>query len=467
MSALPKIPPRQAPEDAESPEAATISDHELARRFTERHGGELRYVAAWGRWYLWDGRRWAHDERRRVFDLSRKLCQDVLHEQLAANDSLSPAQQRVLRQRLGHAATVWSIVKLASTDPQHAVSVSELDADLWVLNTPGGQWDLRSGTMRPHDPKALHTKITAATPGGDCPLFMATLELVLPDPAVRSYLQRLAGYALTGSSREHVLPFWWNTGRGAKSTIANAIRGALGDYAITIAAETLMESHHDRHPTELAALRGVRLAVGSEVDTGRRWNESRVKRLTGGDPISARYIGKDLFEFAPSHTLIIVGNAKPGLRQVDEAIRARLHLVEFLAIEESRRDPTVPERLQAEYGGILAWAIEGCLEWQKRGLAPPEAVRVATAAYLEGEDQILHWISERCERRGQAALTWAHRDYRAWCESNGATPLGRNAFGDQLEARGFKRRRNSANAVAFEGLELKSATEERYGRHRE
>ncbi len=276
-----------------------------------------------------------------------------------------------------------------------------------------------------------------------------------PEQEVRDYLQRLAGYGMTGSSRDHVLAFWHGGGRNGKGTVAHAIRRALGDYGLEIPAETLMESHHDRHLTEIAVLHGARLVVGSEIDSGRRWNESRLKRLTGGDPISARYIGKDLFEFEPTHTLLIVGNTKPGLRSVDEAIRARMHLVEFtVTIPLAERDTTLPERLASEYGGILAWALAGCLDWQADGLAPPEAVTAATTAYLTGEDMLQAWVQECCEKCGQLTLAAAHRSYRQWCERNGAVVLGRNTFGDQLEARGFRSSTDRNKAVIFAGLSL-------------
>jgi putative DNA primase/helicase len=432
-----------------------ISDDDLAAWFTERHGDELRYVTAWDRWLIYDGCRWAHDERKRVFDLARKLCRDVLQQHLL-DATLAPAQRKALRGRLGSAQTIYAIVRLAGSDPRHAVAVHDLDADPWRLNTPAGTLDLRTGAMSAHDPADLQTKVTAAPAEGHCPLFLATLALVQPDPAVRDYVQRLCGYALTGSSREHVLGFWFGGGRNAKGTIAHALRRAMGDYGLEIAAETVMESHNDRHPTELAVLRGARFVVASEIDSGRRWNESRLKRLTGGDPISARYIGKDLFEFEPSHTLLIIGNTKPGLRSVDEAIRSRLHLVSFdVTIPESERDTTVPDRLKAEYGGILAWALAGCLEWQKNGLTPPDAVRAATSTYLAGEDMVQAWIDEACERTGQITLAAAHRSYRTWCEGNGSPPLGRNSFGDQLEARGHRRGQDSRSRMpVFGGLSV-------------
>lgn len=432
-----------------------LSDDELALRFTKRHQHELRYVAAWDRWLKWDGKRWAHDEKKVVFDLSRKLCRDVLAEHFMKFE-LTERQQAALRKRLGSAQTVYAVTKLAGSDPRHAVAVSQLDAHPWVLNTPTGELDLRTGAVSPHEPNKLHTKITAAPLGGECQLFLKVLEKVQPLESIRAYIRRLFGYGMTGSSRDHALSFWWGSGRNGKGTLAHAFRRALGDYGLEVGAELFMETHHDRHPTEIAVLRGARFVVASEIDTGRKWNEARLKRLTGGDPISARYIGKDLFEFEPSHTLLIIGNSKPGLRSVDEAMRARMHLVDFdVTVAEAERDTKLPEKLEAEYGGILAWALIGCREWQNSGLAPPAEITMSTGAYLEAEDSIAQWINECCERTGMVKFTAAHTSYRDWCEKNAVSWLGRTAFSDQLASHGIKKTVESKNkSVRFHGISL-------------
>ena len=445
------------------PEPLGISDDDLARLFTKRHRDELRYVPAWGKWLLWDGNHWAIDERRRVFDLARAICREQMEALLATTDNEGKRQR--IRAQLGSKSTTWNVVALASTDPVHSVAVEMLDADPWKLNTPGGILDLRTGAIEPHDPAALHTKVTAAAPGGECPEFMRFLERVIPDAAVRDYLQRLAGYALTGSAREHVLPFAYGTGRNGKGTLFHTLRAALGDYGLEIPAETLMESKHDRHLTELAVLRGARMVIGSEVDTGRSWNESRLKRLTGGDPISARFMAKDLFEFDPTHTLVIIGNHKPGLKTVDEAIRSRIHLVPFnVTIPADERDTELPERLKGELGGILAWALSGCLEWQETGLNAPPAVLAATDSYLSAEDTVAQWLDESTRKGGQVTLRAAHQSFLEWCQLNNVEPLRRNTFSDKLEERGYRKSKaGHANVMTFSGLELASQTGSRYG----
>ncbi len=438
-------------------EPTSVSESELADVFSMRHAHEARYVPSWGKWLLSDRTRWKPDEKLVVFNWAREVCLIALEEHEAAGP-LTTIQRKTLRRQLGAAATVAALLRLASSDPRHAISVDQLDADPWSLNTPGGIVDLRTQKLHPHDPGKLHTKITAVTPGGECPLFRRVLERVVPNPAVRSYLQRFAGYALTGSARDHAVLFGLGSGANGKGTIFHALRRAMGDYALEIGAEVLMEQHNTSHPTELAQFRGARLVIGSEVPAGRRWNESRLKQLTGGDTISARYIAKDTFTFEPTHSLAIIANETPQLRTVDTAIRRRLHMVKFdVTIPEHERDTALPEKLEAEYGGILQWALEGTADWLHEGLNPPAAVLETSQAYFDGEDTLQQWIDDCCQKGGQVTLQAAHKSYREWCDRNGAPVLGRNNFSMQLAARGFPRSNDSRNKTpVFAGLSLPS-----------
>ena len=197
------------------------------------------------------------------------------------------------------------------------------------------------------------------------------------------------GYCITGSTREHGLFFFYGTGANGKSVLLNTVSGILGDYHRTAPIETFTASSVDRHPTELAGLQGRRLVTAIETEEGRRWAESRIKALTGGDKISARFMRADFFEYTPAFKLVIAGNHKPGLRSVDEAIRRRFHLIPFtVTIPEEKRDPDLFEKLSKEWPGILDWMINGAMHWQESGLRPPEAVTAATKAYLEAEDAL-------------------------------------------------------------------------------
>ena len=223
-------------------------------------------------------------------------------------------------------------------------------------------------------------------------------------PSCRGFLARVAGYGLSGSTREHALFFLYGTGANGKGTFLNTLTAILGDYARVAGMETFTESHSDRHPTELAMLRGARIVTAQETEEGRRWAESRIKALTGGDPITARFMRQDFFTYTPQFKLLIAGNHKPGLRNIDEAIRRRFHLLPFtIRIPPECRDAKLFERLKAEWPAILAWAIRGCLAWQADGLRPPAAVIDATAEYFDDEDGFGRWLAECCVRESDGA----------------------------------------------------------------
>jgi putative DNA primase/helicase len=274
-----------------------------------------------------------------------------------------------------------------------------------------------------------------------------------------AFLRRMAGYALTGLTREHTMFFLHGGGGNGKSVFIKTISGILGDYHRTAPIETFTASQIDKHPTDLAGLHGARLVTSVETEEGRRWAESKIKALTGGDTISTRFMRQDFFDFTPQFKLLIAGNHKPGLRSVDEAIRRRFHLVPFIVtIPPAERDKTLTEKLEAEWPGILAWMIDGCLQWQEIGLAPPAIVTEATNTYLASQDAFSEWIAERCERDREAwtSRTAAFESWSDWAAKVGEYAGSRQRFNDALEARGFEpRKRNTGHG--FLGFRLKPA----------
>ncbi len=270
-------------------------------------------------------------------------------------------------------------------------------------------------------------------------------------------MQRVIGYCLTGSTREHALFFLYGTGANGKSVFLSLISVLLGDYAKAASTSSFTASATEQHPTDLAGLRGARFVTAIETEDGARWAESKIKSLTGGDKISARFMRCDFFEFFPEFKLVIAGNHKPGLRSVDEAIRRRLHLIPFtVTIPQNERDPMLGEKLRAELPGILAWAIEGCLAWQREGLNPPLLVREATADYLAAEDAIGQWLEDRCITGGALWTTGAalFSDYQAWSERAGERAMSQKRLTQALESRGFVQSR-TRTARGFQGIELR------------
>ena len=240
------------------------------------------------------------------------------------------------------------------------------------MNTPGGIIDLRTGKIMDHDRSLGMTKIATATPVEDCPAWHEFLATVTNNDAeLQAYLCRVAGYCLTGITREHALFFLYGTGANGKSVFVNTVSTIVGDYATTAPIDMFMAATGERHPTDMAGLRGARLVAAVETEQGRRWAESKLKALTGGDKITARFMRQDFFEFVPQFKLVIAGNHKPAIRNIDEAMRRRFHMIPFtVTIPPAKRDKTLTDRLLAERDGILAWAVEGCLEWQRDGTQP-------------------------------------------------------------------------------------------------
>lgn len=434
------------PLDSE-PRPPDFTDESLALRFTDQHAHDLRYVAAWGRWLHWTGTHWQPDDTLQAFDFSRAVCRAAAAE--CKKDKLASV--------IASAKTVAAVERLAKADRRHAAMVDQWDVDPWLLNTPDGVIDLRSGERRAHDPADHLTKVTSVSPSGECPTWLAFLQRVTDyDSELQDFIQRMLGYTLTGDTSAHALFFAHGTGANGKSVMVDTVAGILGDYHRTAPIETFTASTGERHPTELAMLRGARLVTAVETEEGRRWAESRIKVLTGGDKISARFMRQDFFEFTPQFKLVIAGNHKPGLRSVDEAIRRRFHLVPFtVTIPAAERDPNLRHKLKAEWPGILRWMIEGCLAWQRDGLSPPPAVRDATGAYLESEDATATWLEEACFRDPQAWTSSSElfASWKAWAEQAGEHVGGSKRFVQTLEARGFQSHRTETGR-GFRGLKV-------------
>jgi putative DNA primase/helicase len=385
---------------------------------------------------------------------ARQLCRQKAAEILAKN-----RKSAGLAGHVAGARTVAAIVNLARADSRHVTALDDWDADPWVLNTPGGIIDLRSGALRPHDRTALCSKMTAVAPAqAKCPRWRRFLdEVTAGDEGLQRFLQRVAGYGLTGSTREHALFFLYGTGTNGKGTFLNTLPAIMGDYTKVAAMETFTESNNDRHPTELAMLMNARLVAAQETEEGRRWAASRIKALTGGDPITARFMRQDFFTYLPQFKLLIAGNHKPELHSVDEAMRRRFHLLPFtVCIPPEQRDPNLFDKLEEEWPAILAWALEGCLEWQAEGLSPPAPVIEATAEYFDDEDSFGRWLDDCCARDQMAHETTddLYTSWSKWAQRGGLNAGTKKRVVMMLKQRGYKHRRAHGGARGFDGIRL-------------
>ena len=416
----------------------------IALLFAEMHADRLRHVALWSRWLRLDGKRWCMDETLGVFDLVRQQCRE-------ARKALPADASEKLHAILASASTVAAVERLAKSDRRLAATVDQWDRDTDLLNTPGGGVDLRTGAVRPHAFVDYCTKITAvapAPPGTDCPLWRAFLTRIMAgDDELIRFLQRVAGYALTGLTIEHALFFFYGTGANGKGVFLNTLTNVFGDYATVAPMETFTATNSERHPTDLAMLRGARLVTAQETEEGRRWSEAKIKALTGGDPVTARFMRQDFFTYTPQFKLLIAGNHKPGLRSVDEAIRRRFNLVPFaVTIPPEERDLRLTEKLKPEWPAILRWAIDGCLEWRRRGLDQPQAVQAATDEYLADEDVFARWLDECCQRSSFGHETTADlfASWRNYCDRTAEHAGTEKQFRENLKQRDFKPKRDGA-----------------------
>ena len=439
----------------EAPLPPRFSETALAMRFSAEHVDDLRYVNMWGKWMGWDGCRWSEDATLHVWAKVRDIC-CAASQECVDNDV---KQREAIR--LTSAQTVTAVEKLARCDRRQAATIEQWDANLWELNTPGGIVDLLTGGLRAATPEDYCTKIAGSAPGGECPRWVEFLDRVTGgNLELQQFLQRMVGYCLTGSTREHSLFFFYGTGANGKSVFLNTIGELLGDYSKVAPVASFTATTTEQHPTDLAGLRGARFVSAIETEDGRWWAEAKIKSLTGGDKITARFMRQDFFEYVPQFKLIVAGNHKPGLRNVDEALRRRLHLVPFVVtIPEGERDPQLCEKLRTEFPGILQWAIEGCLAWQRDGLSAPEIVKNATADYLAGEDAIARWLDERCvvDSKCWSSSTALYTDFKGWCQEAGERERTLKAFTQALEDRKFKRERTRA-AKGFSNIGLKADT---------
>jgi P4 family phage/plasmid primase-like protien len=417
-----------------------LTDLGNAERLVMKHGEKLRYCEAHKRWYVWTGTHWSPDETGEVHRLAEQTIRALYQEAAAVEDN---DKRRALvdhaRKSESH-ARLKAMVALASTQAEVAVRASDFDGDAWPLNCTNGVVNLRTGKLQPHDPKLLITKTTrtAFLADAKCPRWEAfVLECMGGDHELAGYLQRVAGYALTGDIREHCLFFLCGGGANGKGSFVNTLVRLLGDYAKPGALDLLLEKRGEAHPTEQADLFGARLVSVQEVEQGKPWAEATLKALTGGDPIKARRMREDFWTFEPTHKLLVSGNHKPRARGGDDGFWRRMRVIMFEVSFKGREDKTLGEKLAAEAPGILAWAVRGCLEWQRIGLAEPERVRTQTEAYRRESDSAGEFVDTRCvfERGSRIAKKKLRATYEEWCEDRGDAPLGAKRFMETLRRR--------------------------------
>jgi putative DNA primase/helicase len=440
-----------------SPPTFIRSDAGNAERLVATHGQDLRYVPGVG-WHYWDGCRWRRDDdgelTRRVRDVARRMLRDATDEP----DDAERKRAVAFALRSEGVQRLAAAVTLAAADQRVVVRGDLLDAHPMLLTCANGTIDLQTGRLLDAQRDHLITRATPVPydPDAKCPRWERfLLEVFAGDDELIAFVHRLAGYCLTGDTREHALIVLHGAGANGKSTLVETLRRLLGELATAASFDAFTRARGDRGPrNDLARLRGARLVTASESGEGRRLDEATVKEVTGGDTLAVRFLYGEHFEFQPDFKLWLVSNHRPRVDGDDDAIWRRLRLIPFNVSFEGREDRTLTNALEHELPGILAWAVRGCLDWQHRGLQPPATVLAATIAYRDDEDTLGAFLAECTTPGGQTRAADLRGLYETWCTANGETPIPGNELGKRLAKRGIEQKRGTKGARHYIGIRV-------------
>ena len=420
--------PAEERKAAKEDEGPHVTEDSAALAFVGLYKGKLHYCHDTGAWFQFNGSTWRQNRTDLAFHYARELARTLGEGQKVTSKT----------------SFAGGVERFSRADPALAVTAEHWDQDPWLLGTPGGVVDLRMGELRAGRPEDSITKQTAVVPSdsSDCPLWIQFLEEATDgDRELIRFIQQWAGYSLTGSTREQALAFIHGDGGTGKSVFLKTLSGILSEYACTSAVTVFLASAHDQHTTSIAMMRGARLVTASETQQGRAWNEALIKSLTGGDPITARFMRQDDFTYTPQFKLCVIGNHAPVVSTVDEAMRRRFNIVPFV------HKPVVPDlelenRLKAEWAEILRWAIEGGLDWQRHGLVRPNAVKECTQEYFSNQDVLGQWLDDECDvelgneyindKAGSLFGAWT-----AYAKRAGVDPKSQTSFASDMKRRGF------------------------------
>jgi putative DNA primase/helicase len=434
------------------------------QRFADRHSKDVRYSEDWHKWLVWSGSRWKLDNLGEIMTRAKETVRSIALE--AEKSDHVEAIRKWAKESASHGKLV-AMLKCAVSEREIAIDYHDFNAHPWLFNCDNGTVDLRGGTIRPHRRSDLLTVIAPveyAQTYEPPKLWLEFLYTIFDgDLELIAFIQRLFGLSLVGEVRDHILPIFLGGGANGKTVLTLTWMGMLGDdYALCTSKEFLMKTATERHSTELAALYGKRLVVSAETDEGAKLNEARVKHLTGGNIINARRMREDPWSFEPSHTLILETNHRPLITGTDNGIWRRVLLVPFnVTIPPERQDKDLANKLKAEWPQIFRWAVEGCVEWQRDGLNPPECVTIASREYEEASDLLADFVRE-CVIVKPTAMVKAivfYRRYEQWVRARGHQPQSLTRLGERIASMYPKKK--TMHGTFYQGIEL--TAEDFYG----
>lgn len=436
------------------------TDYENAKRLVARYGNVIRYCYAWKKWIVWNGKVWRIDNDGEILRLAKDTVKHIYEEASQFSDENQRKSIAAWAVQSESEQKLKAMVSLAQSEAGIPISSKQFDANPYLLNCQNGTLDLKTGELRPHNAEDLITKILPFESNQEarCEEWIKFLARIMGEnfDLIR-FLQRAIGYCLTGDISEQCLFLLYGTGANGKSTFISILNLLLGDFAQTASFETFLVKNQERINNDIARMQGKRLISAIEAEGERRLSEVLVKQLTGGDVITARFLYGEFFEFKPQFKIVLACNHKPVIKGTDYAIWRRIKLIPFnITIPENERDKRLIEKLKAELLGILVWAVQGCLEWQREGLCEPQEVKQATNGYQAEMDVLQAFIDDRCvvnpDIRARSCILY--NAYKKWCEENNESVLPNAQFGRRLGEKGFTSQKSNGNW--WKGIGVKS-----------
>lgn len=455
-----------------------FSEDQIALDFADRFKQSMRHEGSRKCWFAYSGKQWKEDLNKTYEAKARVLCRDISNRMLenalealkrttkhnATRQEIRMARGKVkndfrsMKKVIRSIKTVRAVVAFATSDAKLTIDTDQWDANKMILNAPNGTINLESGVLHPHRFQDYITKCCGVSMDRDVypEVWLRTLDQIFQgSQEMVDYIQRVLGYCITGRTHDHAIFYLWGGGQNGKTTILETFGHILGDYWIESPPQTFT-SGESRHETEIARMRGARTVSSDELPTGQSWDTSKLKRLTGGGTISARFMYGNYFEFTPQFKLLIAGNDRPKIQQVDEGIRRRINIIPFQwRVPDELKDKYLPDKLMAEAPGILAWIVDGCLAWQSRGLDPPELVKDITKKYLESQNHVAIWFDECCIRNPEVNTPSIElfSSFSEWSKLRERKPGSYNTFSDKLDEITNSRGRNKKGSI-FRGIDI-------------
>lgn len=438
-----------------------LTDTGNAARLAQQFADAIRFCGKWKKWMVWNGSRWEEDAHGQIVEYAKQTARSIYAEAQVEPDaekSRKIAQHGIKSQSR---QCIKAMVELAQSEPGIPVLPSQFDQDNMLFNCSGGVIDLQSGELVQHAPQYLISKIAPVehAPEASCPQWLKFLDRVMDgNLELIEFLQKAVGYSLTGDITEQVFFLLYGTGANGKSVFLEVLRRLVGEYGMQTDFTTFLKREGEGVRNDLARLKGARFVTASEMESGRQLSEVVIKQVTGGEPISARFLFGEYFDFTPTFKVFLATNHKPQIKNQDNGIWRRVRLIPFtVTIPESERDPKLVEKLGQELPGILNWALEGCRKWLAEGLGCPDDIREATEDYKADMDVLGDFLSECCDIGPgyQASLGEIFNAYEEWCKGRSVVQLGKQIFNDMLSVRAGISKVKTNGVRKWKGIQLK------------